>query len=394
MAAGADAADQMDAAFRQIIDNDPEIQAVIRSVWGNTSRDERPSDTPKNLESANERASKRIGDILRRKGIDLPDRTFINPRSGTIEGHRGWAGLNGIQRAAIIAAAAAATGGAFGAAGAFGGAGGAGGGGAAAGGGSAFASGLPVVAGAPALTGASLVTPWAGAVAPSMIGTGMAPGLSASTLAGGGSTAAGGGGLMSRLRGALSNPGNVAETVGTVAQGIGNSAQQDRQAGIDYGLLRDRLGIDNASNNESALVNRGDLELRQNLDQRNDLNNAFDKSLQAELIRGWPGATQMPSRIPTFNVGPTSPTQSARDMAGSMSTQMRGVVDQGGRRGAALPEYSPYTLTSPAERPGASTTEKVADAIGLGGNALSNILNPPNQVSDLDKWLAILKDRR
>jgi hypothetical protein len=381
MAAGASAADQMDAAFRKIIDNDPEIQAVIRGVWGNATRDERPSDTPKNLEKRNAAASKQIEQILQRKGISLPDRTFINPRSGTIEGHRGWAGLSGLQKAAILSAAGVATGGALAAGGAFGGlAGGAG-----AGGGGAAA----------------------GAAGPSMIMPAMATSLSPATLAGlGGGTAAtvggaaaGGGGLLAGLGKALGTKqgiGRLAEGVGAVAGGIGKSAAQDRQAGIDYGLLRDRLGLDASQTDESNRVNRADLELRQNQDQRTDLNNAFQKSLQANLIQSWPGAPSMPSRIPTFNLGATGPTPGARDMAGSMASQMRGVVDQGGRRGTALPAYSPYTLASPTERPGASTTERVADILGLGGTALSGLLNPPNQqnqASNLEQWLKILGDR-
>jgi hypothetical protein len=378
MAAGADAATQMDAAFRKIIDNDPEIQAVIRSVWGNANRDQRPSDTPKNLEKANERASKQIAQILQRKGITLPDRTFINPRSGTIEGHRGWAGLSGLQKAAILSAAGVATGGALSAAGAFGGAAG----GAVGGGGSA-AAGLATPGVTSGLGGLSLGA--GGAVAGGGLGLG--------------GTVAGGGGLLAGLGKTLGSQGigRLAESVGAVAGGIGKSAAADRQAGIDYGLLRDKLGLDASQTDESNRVNRADLELRQNQDQRTDLNNAFGKSLQAELIKGWPGGgPQMPDRITKYNLGPTGPTSGARDMAGSMASQMRGVVDQGGRRGEALPAYSPYTLASPMERPGASTTEKVADILGLGGTALGGLLNPPNQqnqASNLEQWLKILGDR-
>src|SRR5687767_503992 len=106
MPAGVDAASdqQLSQYFRQIIDTDPEIQAVIRGVWGNGPR---PSDTPKHLESANHQASEQIKAILKRRGIDLPDRTFVNPRSGALEGHRGWSGLNPWIKAAIIAGAGA-----------------------------------------------------------------------------------------------------------------------------------------------------------------------------------------------------------------------------------------------------------------------------------------------
>lgn len=102
--AGADAAGAYDDEFRAILQNDPDIQRVIHGVWGDGPR---PGDTPKNLEKANDQASKQITQILKSKGIELPDRTFVNPRTGSIEGHRGWSGLNGWQKAAIIAAAGA-----------------------------------------------------------------------------------------------------------------------------------------------------------------------------------------------------------------------------------------------------------------------------------------------
>jgi hypothetical protein len=94
--AGADAARNYDEEFRQLIQNDPDVQRVIQSVWGAGPR---PGDTPKHLEKANDAASKQITQILRSKGINLPDRTFINPRTGSLEGHRGWSGLNGWQKA-------------------------------------------------------------------------------------------------------------------------------------------------------------------------------------------------------------------------------------------------------------------------------------------------------
>lgn len=159
---GADAAGAYADPFRDLITKDPQIQSVIQRVWGTTPVDQRPSDTPKTLESQNAQASKEIAQILASRGIRLPDRTFINPRSESLEGHRGWAGLSGAQKAAIIAALAATGVGSAAALGAFGGAAGAGaaGGSAATGAGAGTAgtiaglgSALPVTAGLPAAAG-------------------------------------------------------------------------------------------------------------------------------------------------------------------------------------------------------------------------------------------------
>lgn len=188
--AGADAAGEYDHYFRQIIENDPDIQAVIQRVWGNTPVSARPSDTPKHLEQANKQASQQITQILRQKGIDLPDRTFVNPRSASLEGHRGWSGLNGWQKAAIIAAAAATGVGGLAAAGALGGgaAAGAAGGSAAAGGAGAgtagsiagLGAGLGVTTGVPAGLGAVGAT----GITAGGVAAGSSPWISALTNAG------------------------------------------------------------------------------------------------------------------------------------------------------------------------------------------------------------------
>ena len=155
--AGADAATDYSEQFRQLIANDPDIQRVIQGVWGNTPLNQRPSDTPDHLEKANDAASKQISQILKAKGIQLPDRTFVNPRTGALEGHRGWSGLSGLQKALAVGALGAGGLGAAGALGAFGGLGAAGGAGASGGIGSSIAGiGAPVTLGTGATTGGSM----------------------------------------------------------------------------------------------------------------------------------------------------------------------------------------------------------------------------------------------
>jgi hypothetical protein len=231
MPAGADAASdpQIAEAMRSLIANDPEIQAVIRGVWGDTPVGQRPSDTPNALEGANHQASQQIAQILKRKGIDLPDRTFINPRSGALEGHRGWSGLNGIQKAAIIAAAAAATGGGLAAAGAFGAGGGAGAG-----------------AGASAASGAGAALP-GGVIAP-----GVTAGLGGMGAAG---AAAGGGGLLGTL-------GTIGK-LGSLATGAATNLRAGRQEDAVLNLQQDRAKADIYGTQQNAVFNRANQELQQ-----------------------------------------------------------------------------------------------------------------------------------
>lgn len=243
--AGADAAgdQQIADAFRQIIANDPDIQAVIRRVWGDTPVGQRPSDTPKNLEGANHHASQEIAQILQRKGIPVPDRTFINPRSGALEGHRGWSGLSGVQKALIIAAAAAATGGVaaytLGPAAA-----GAGGAGAALPGGVA-APGVTAGLGG-ALGGATI--PVAGASALGAAGTGAGLGTAA---------AAGGGGLG--LSGILGAAGKI----GGVLSNASGSQAASRQNDALFNLQRDRATADVYNTAQRSIFDKANTELQQ-----------------------------------------------------------------------------------------------------------------------------------
>lgn len=111
----------------QLLATDPQLQAIIQRVWGNTPVNQRPGDTPKNLEQANHRASEEIGRVLAQRGMQLPSHSFINPRTQSVEGEHGWAGLPTLAKVGIIGGAAAGGLGLAGALGAFGGAGAAGG---------------------------------------------------------------------------------------------------------------------------------------------------------------------------------------------------------------------------------------------------------------------------
>ena len=359
MPAGADAADQFDTYFRQIVANDPDIQAVIRRVWGEGPR---PSDTPKDLERANAQASQEIGQILKRKGIDLPDRTFVNPRSGTIEGHRGWSGLNNWQRAAIIAAAAGTGLAGAAALGAFGGAGAAAGG---------------------AAGGAGAITPGVGAGFAATVPTALTPTLSAGTLAsmGGAGTAAGVGGtaatsagLLGRLGGALKTSQGLSTAMragGAMASGAAEGAEQDRLAGVQYGLGRDRLGLDAADQFEDAVQSRGRLDLDQRKFGQDSQNNAFTNAMRAAFVNNYQPAAR-PAGVPTINFGSAGYSPNERGNAAELERQATLKLLEG-EKFDPLPELKPYGLSSPTTMPGSSTREKLLGILGIGGTALGSL---------------------
>jgi hypothetical protein len=221
--AGADAATDYAAQFQQLIANDPDIQRVIQGVWGNTPANQRPSDTPDHLEDANDRASKQITQILKSKGIQLPDRTFVNPRSGALEGHRGWSGLSGLQKGLIAGGAAAGGLGLAGALGAFGGLGAAGGG---AGAGSAGASGMGAVSsGLGGLSGAGAIA------APTMPGGSMFGGLL--------------GGLKNIGGSLLKNlvSGNVLDAAGRGLGAISGTSAHNRGVALDAMMAGDEMKL-------------------------------------------------------------------------------------------------------------------------------------------------------
>ncbi len=258
------------ARFHELLANDPEVQAVIRRVWGDGPR---PGDTPKNLEKANHAASQEIGAILKAKGVQLPPHTFINPRSGAIEAEHGWAGLPTGVKIAIIAGGTLATAGALGAfgggaalgstamsgsapmigsaaatggnlAGGIGGALAAGGGAAGAGAGAAGAGGL--------LASSSLLS------AAPMVGSAAATGGS---LAGGaGAATAGGGGLMSTLSKLATSKGvgAVGNVLGKQQEGAAQGLVQEAQLG--QGQDRNAVDLYSAQNQAQNQQANTDLE--------------------------------------------------------------------------------------------------------------------------------------
>jgi hypothetical protein len=352
--AGADAAGTYDEMFRQIIANDPDVQAVIRRVWGNTPVSARPSDTPKALEKANDAASKEIAQILARKGIPLPDRTFVNPRTASLEGHRGWAGLSGLQKAAIIGAAGAAGGFGLGALGAFGGAGGAG-----AGGGSAAAGG----AGIPATMGGSALA----GLGTGGVGTGIGAGVGTAAATG----AAGTAGLWGRLAQSALSPQGIG-AIGSALTGMAKGAEADRAQGVNYQLGRDRLGLDAQAQYERDLQSRRNQEMEQRDLASRTGTTAFQNALRASNVSGFQPAAR-PQGVPTISF--VHPTQGGRDAADAMSREaMLRLME--GEKFDPLPPLQPYALSSPTSMPGQSLLEKILGPLGLAGQTYSNFTRP------------------
>lgn len=357
--AGADAAGEYDQYFRQILANDPEIQAIIRRVWGDTPVDARPSDTPDHLEDANAQASKDIARVLASKGITLPERTFVNPRSASLEGHRGWAGLSGLQKAAIIAAASAAGVGGLAAAGALGGGAAAGGGGAALGGGGGggaaagiggLGSGLTVASGLPA----------------GMAGVG-ATGLGAGGAAlGGGAAAAGGGGSL------LGTLGRVGQ-LGQLASGAASNLRQGRYADAALQTDRDRLAAQNFSTQQNAVFNRNQQELQE---KQFSLNAPKTRAQQAAL-------GDVLARIQDVNITPPAGIQMANISGGLRPSVLGPNARQAGdllSREAVMAlldkrdqKFSPMPLLTPpaiSPTPKAGASENILGLLGtLGGVA-------------------------
>lgn len=311
--AGADAAGQYDQMFRELIARDPDVQAVIRGVWGDTPVNARPSDTPKNLEHANDQASKQIAQILASKGIELPDRTFVNPRTGALEGHRGWSGLSGLQKAAIIAAAGATGVGALGAMGVLGGTTAAG----TAAGGTA-ASAAPAAAAGTAATGA----------------------------------AAGGGGLMATLP-------TVLKGGAAIANAVGGAATANRGAAEGAQLQRDSLGLGAANAYENALLNRADLDLKQRDFARTSETDAFQKALRSALALNFSPVAR-PDGVPTVSFVGKGIGDQGRMAAQTLSDKMLQRLKTG-EQFETLPAPERYT---PAPAQGASTTEKLMNILG------------------------------
>jgi hypothetical protein len=257
------------ATFQKLLASDPDVQAVIQKVWGNTPVEQRPGDTPKNLEQANDQASKQIAQILKSKGVQLPAHTFINPRTNSLEAEHGWAGLPTAAKIAIIAAAGATGVGALGAMGAFGGAaaagaGGAGASGAAAGGAGAAGAGAAGAGGLLASTPLLSAAPMIGSAAAT--GGSLAGGLGAAAGAAG---AAGGSGMTAAgLLGTAAKAKPYLDALGSVSSVLGKQQEaaakgKADQAQLNQGQDRNAIslyGAQNAAENQAAQT---DLERQQ-----------------------------------------------------------------------------------------------------------------------------------
>lgn len=338
--AGADAArdPEVSDAINQIVRTDPDIQAAIKRVWGGVPLDQRPSDTPKHLEKANERLKNEINSLLAAKGIKLPDRTFINGRSESVEGHRGWSGLNGWQKAAIIAAAAATgvgaaaltAGGGAAAAGAAGGA--ATGSGAGAGTAAGLGAGIGVTSGVPAGLGAATATGIGAGGAAVGGGSGLTgilanaginaaktkltggswkdalvnAGVGAATGGvGGAAGAAANGGKMSWTsllanygKDLAKDPNTYKAIAGSLAQGMEKGRGQENLAA--QSAAQHQVGQQAAR--EAALINRAGLDLRQRDFAQGSQNNAYKNALLSAIAMNMQDVSaSRPKGVPTIS---------------------------------------------------------------------------------------------
>lgn len=386
--AGADAARAYDDAFRQIIANDPDVQAEIRRVWGDTPLNARPSDTPKELEKANAQASKNITAILKRKGIDLPERTFVNPRTGSIEGHRGWSGLNGVQKAAIIAAVAATGVGAAALA--------AGGGAAAAGGAAAGSAGSGAGAGAGAGIGVTTglgglgtigTTVPVGTAAGTSLGTGALTSAAvnaaktklqggswkdAAISAGTGALTGGAGmGSWADIAKSLAKDPDTYKAIGSTVAGMGRAAAENRGEQTAINMNRDRIGLQARANFNDAELQRAKLMMEQQAQQREAETLAYRNALKSALAMNMTDASfDRPQGIPVlrFNGGarPSAIGQQGRDAAGLMNNiAMRRLMEP-----EKTYEMSPLEEFQQSDVPEAGFWEKIAGPVSLGATAI------------------------
>jgi hypothetical protein len=372
--AGADAADAYGDHYRAIIANDPDIQRVIKGVWGETPIDQRPSDTPKHLEAANAKASKTIAAIMKAKGIPLPERSFVNPRSGALEGHRGWSGLNGVQKTAIIAAATIATGGIAAAAM----------GGAAAGAGAAgAAASTGVTTGVPAgLAGVGATGIGAGGATlggSTLTGALTSAGINAAktkltggswkdaAIAGATGAATGGAGmgwsdtLINAGKDLAKDPNTYASLTSALAKGKEAGRGQQNAANADRATFEQR----ERSQFEQALLQRAMLELQQKQFGSDERQRNARSALQAAFGMNAEDVTlDAPQGVPVVNfkggIRPSAIGQQGRDVAAEMYGQsMKGL-----KEGTAFSPLPALERTSAPQYEGAGFIENL-----LGGAA-------------------------
>lgn len=339
-------------AINQLIATDPEIQRVIASVWGTTPADQRPGDTPKHLEAANDRASKQIKAILERRGIKLPSHSFVNPRTNSLEGARGWAGMPTLAKIGLIGGAAAGGLGLAGALGALGGAGAAGSGAAASvpsigvtsglgatvpgtaiGGLMSGAGGAAGAAGAAGGAGLLASTPISGAAAlPAAGGAGNLAGI------GGAAASAGGGSFFDRIKGAGGDllkrltGGDALSALGQGLAGVSQSQASNRGVALDAAIQGDQSKLDFAR------------------ERRADEGDIWKKMQQAEYIKNG-GANYAPSMSVTgkplgsFDFGVKPSTDTEKQMAGTLEQQLMQRLNNP----AQPTDYSQFTKPSGSE---------------------------------------------
>jgi len=383
------AVDQLNARVQA----DPEIQAILQQ---NRQQLAATRDRGGSAREFQHRIRDQVTEIARRKGyIPREANYFVNPNDGQLEPHRGWGGLSGWQRAAIIGAAAAGaavTGGAL--AGAFGGAG-AGGGGAAAGtaagtaGGTLASSSLPVATlmGGPAAITSGAASAGIGAAAGggSLLGAlgASAPEWAVSTVANpasawspgavGASQGAGvsqGTGFLSTLGRVFTRGNDVLDTIGRVGGVLSGAARGSADQRMDEAdrLLRMQQLQQALAGDRYAAEQRGaeftatERERR----QRNALKAAMLAGAQDAVIT--PGNPAIAARMPTITGGlrPSMLSQDRRDMLIQLLER---------------PEVAPATYQPPptVELPTQGPAERILGGIGIGASVLGAV--PRRQTS-------------
>jgi hypothetical protein len=341
------------AQLQAAINADPDIQSILQS---NAAQIKATHDRGGSARDFQNRIRDQITTIAKRKGyLPQTDQVFINPNNGQLEGHGGWAGLNGLTKALIISGAAAGGVAGLGGLGLLGGLAGGGGGGAA-----ATGSGLSVTPGLGSLAGAGATGIGAGGA--TLGGTAGTAGIAAS---------AAGGGFWPAVASKIATPEGIG-AVGSLVSGFAGGREQDRNAQTEYGLNRDRLGLDAQAQYERDLQNRADLDLRRQQETRESGGNAFRSALGAQLIGSF-APTSRPRGVADF--GTTMPTSGMRDAAGALDREAMLRLMEGPQY-TPMPELRPYTLTSPTERPSAGLLENILGALGAGGQAWG-LLNRP-----------------
>lgn len=387
---------QEQAAFSKMdarIKADPEIRAILDA---NRQKLAATRDKGGSARDFQNRIRDQITSIAKKKGYipDVGQAVFVNPNyeNGQLELHRGWAGLNGWQRAAIIAAAAgtgvgagmllAGGGAAAGAAGL--------GGSAATAGGAGTAAAIPTIAttaglgatipGTAIATGSALGTAGLGA---GVTGAGLAAGAAPLTTIPISSTAAAGG----IPAGSLAGGGGAAASGGGYIQGlINNGAKVTNADGGGYGSYVSRLlgkqGLEGLSRglgsvSETMANNRGTELDAMLVADNNKL--AFDRNARDNDEHNWrmlqateyvknggaqvPGPTKVNSGTmdpSKFGFGPKATTANEKMVASNLEKQLMERMQ------------NPIQMRDYDSKMKAGTGEKLTGWLGAGANIASN----------------------